>query len=157
MRTTLLSLCLAGGLVASTPAVAQPASGNGIGVRGLATFGVSQMTAADSFETVLGSASLRDFGGGAQVTNLWRGLFVEATIGRSRETGGRVFVHDGRTFPLGIPLTMTITTVDVTTGYRFNRGGRVVPYAGGGVTSAGYRHRSRRLETTLTSASAVWS
>jgi opacity protein-like surface antigen len=44
-----------------------------------------------------------------------------------------VFLHDGERFPLGIPATITVTPVELTGGYRFDRGARVVPYAGGGL------------------------
>jgi opacity protein-like surface antigen len=124
--------------LAQTPA----ASGPGIGLRGLATIGVSQMTAADSFEPIFGSSSMSDVGAGAQVTNLWRGLFAEVLFARSKETGERVFTNGGEVFPLGIPLTLTLNTVDVAAGYRFNRRGRLVPYVGAGLTSVGYRETS---------------
>lgn len=143
MKALTLSLMVAAGVIGfAAGASAQSPSGTGIGVRGLATFGVSQMTASESFETILGSKSLVDFGGGGQVTNLWRGLYVEALFNRSRETGERVFVDGTQVFPLGIPLIVTLTTVDVTGGYRFNRGSRLVPYVGGGYTSAGYKETS---------------
>jgi len=121
---------------------AQSTPAPGVGVRGLATFGVSQMTASDSFDAVLGSSSLNEIGGGGQVTNLWRGLFAEVAVGRSKETGDRVFVDGGTVYQLGIPLTMTLTTIDATAGYRFNRGGRLVPYVGAGYTSAAYEETS---------------
>lgn len=139
-RMLLMALALVSGL--ATPVLAQRPPQDRIGVRGLATFGVSQMAATDSFEAVLGSSTLSDWGGGGQVTNLWRGLFAEVTFSRAEETGERVFVDSGTVYPLGIPLTMTMSTIDVTAGYRFLRGSRFVPYVGGGYTSAAYEETS---------------
>lgn len=135
-----MMLALAFGTV--PPALAQRAPEDRIGVRGLATFGVSQMDAADSFEAVLGSSTLSDWGAGGQVTNLWRGLFAEVTFGRSKETGERVFVDGSTVYQLGIPVTLTMNTFDVTAGYRFLQGARFVPYVGGGYTSVAYEESS---------------
>jgi hypothetical protein len=92
-----------------------------------------------------------DVGFGAQVA--WqsgplRGLFVEVDASRFEKTGERVFVHDREVFPLGIPLTIGLTPIEVSGGYRLNpvrrtrRGVVASPVAyfvGGGVGSLGYR------------------
>jgi opacity protein-like surface antigen len=143
MRIPTTAIVLATGLLlGSTPAAAQRAPEDRLGVRGLATFGVSQMAAKDGFEAVFGSSTLRDFGAGAQVTNLWRGLFAEVTFSRSEDEGERVFVHAGTVYQLGIPLTLKLTTIDATAGYRFSRGRRFLPYLAAGYTTAGYEERS---------------
>lgn len=142
MRTHSLVILLALGFGTVSPALAQRAPADRIGLRGLATFGVSQLDAADSFEAVFGSSTLSDWGAGGQVTNLWRGLFAEVTFGRSEEAGERVFVDGSTVYQLGIPVTLTMNTLDVTAGYRFLRGARVVPYVGGGYTSVAYQESS---------------
>lgn len=140
IRWIFMTMVLGVGTV--SPALAQRAPDERIGVRGLATFGVSQMDAADSFEAVLGASRLSDWGAGGQVTNLWRGLFAEVTFGRSEEAGERVFVDGSSVYQLGIPVTLTMNTLDVTAGYRFLRGARFVPYVGGGYTSVAYEESS---------------
>lgn len=122
--------------------LASPAEAQSLSFRGVGAFGMESMTASESFDAVVGSSSLGQFGGGVQVVNLWKSLFVEATVERSKADGERVFVSDGTVFPLGIPLQVTMTPVDVVAGWRFRGLRGVVPYAGGGFTSVGYREES---------------
>ena len=77
-----------------------------------------------------------------------RGLFVQVDVSRFEETGQRVFVIDREVFPLGIPLTIGLTPVELSAGYRFNpvrrvRGrsvaSRLAVFGGGGVGSVGYK------------------
>ncbi len=118
------------------------ADAQSLSIRGVGAFGVEAMTASDSFDAVVGKTSLGQFGGGVQVVNLWKALFVEATVERSKADGERVFVSDGDIFPLGIPLQVTMTPIDLVAGWRFGGLGRVTPYLGGGFTSIGYREEA---------------
>lgn len=122
--------------------LAPPASAQSLSVRGIGAFGVEAMSASDSFDAVVGKTSLGQFGGGVQVVNLWKSLFVEATVERSKADGERVFVSDGDVFPLGIPLQVTMTPIDIVGGWRFRGLGRITPYAGAGLTSVSYREES---------------
>jgi opacity protein-like surface antigen len=114
------------------------------------TAGLFTATARDTFEAILDTRSGADFGVGAQVawqSGTLRGLFLEFDASRLEETGERVFVHEGDVFPLGIPLTVALTPIEVSAGYRLNqvrrtRGGVVASplafFGGGGVGSLGY-------------------
>ncbi len=118
-------------LAAATPALAQ-ARTSPIGIRGFADAGSTRFAATRSFEAVLGTASGPVFGGGGEVL-LPRGIFVSLRGARFRDTGQRVFVSGGQTYPLGIPTLVTVRPLELTAGYRLNRPGwRVIPYAGGG-------------------------
>jgi hypothetical protein len=115
------------------------------------TAGVFSATAKDSFSAILDKESGTDIGAGAQIalqTGMLRGLFVQVDASRFEETGERVFVHDREVFPLGIPLTIGLTPIEVSAGYRFNPARRVrgatnrsrfAVFAGGGVGSVGYK------------------
>jgi opacity protein-like surface antigen len=115
------------------------------------TAGVFTATAKDSFSAILDKESGTDIGAGAQIalqTGMLRGLFVQVDASRFEETGERVFVHDREVFPLGIPLTIGLTPIEVSAGYRFNPARRVrgatvrsrfAVFAGGGVGSVGYK------------------
>lgn len=116
-------------------------------VRGVGALGLQTMSATDSFDAVVGKTSLQQFGGGVQVVNLWRSLFVEATVERLKADGERVFVSDGTVFPLGIPLTVRLVPVDIVGGWRFRKVGRVVPYGGAGLTSVSYSEKSSFAES----------
>jgi hypothetical protein len=116
--------------------VAQP-----IGVRMFGGAAIDWMSAKKSFDAVTGSDRVTSYGGGLQVTNLWRGLFIEGAAARATADGERVFVFGGEVFPLGIPVEITMTPVDVVAGWR-TPVGRVVPYLGGGMTFFKYQETS---------------
>ena len=115
---------------------------NTLAVRGFGSFAFDKEAARESFAAVLGSDSIRSFGGGVQVTNLVGGLFAEASFEHSSDTGERVFVYGGDTYRLGIPLQITQTPIDVAGGWRFATSDRLKPYFGGGVTFMRYQETS---------------
>jgi opacity protein-like surface antigen len=112
-----------------------------LGVRVFGGAAIEWMAASKSFDAVTGSDRVTSFGGGVQVTNLWRGLFLEGAAARATADGERVFVFGGEVFPLGIPVEITMTPVDVVAGWR-TPVGRVVPYLGGGMTFFKYQETS---------------
>lgn len=119
--------------VSPTPRPTKPA----IGLRALAEMGWMTPRAKESFESVGISGQQRVFGAGAEVTNVFHGIFVRGSFERWSATGERVFISaDGRRFGLGIPLKVRLTPIDATVGWRLPRVGRgsgsVVPYVGGG-------------------------
>jgi opacity protein-like surface antigen len=112
--------------------VATHAYGQTVALRGFAGVGTQSFTAERSFETVLGSSRGVVFGGGIEAV-LPRGMFVGLRASRFRRTGERVFTFNDQAFKLGIPSTVTITPVELTGGYRFVSGLRVIPYGGAGI------------------------
>jgi opacity protein-like surface antigen len=113
-------------------------------VRGFADAGSTTFTAAESFKAVLGSERGPVFGGGAEVVTP-QGVFVSIRASRFRSTGQRVFLFNGQRFDLGVPVTVTITPLELSAGYRFALG-RLVPYGGGGVGWHRYEETSRFAE-----------
>lgn len=111
------------------------------GIRLVGTIAADRMTAREAFDAVTGSDVVRSYGGGVQITNLWRGLFVEGAIERSQVDGERVFVFNQEVFRLGIPTEITMTPIDAVLGWRSGFG-RLVPYLAGGVTSVRYEETS---------------
>jgi opacity protein-like surface antigen len=126
--------------------------GGGIGLRVNVFFnvGLLSLTAKDSFKATLGDSSGVVFGGGGEVTTRM-GVFFRADVSRFKEDGERVFVSGGQVYPLDIPLTVTMTPIEFTGGYRFfthrrpgQRGGlRILPYVGGGVGVLRYKEESK--------------
>lgn len=140
-----------GGRTGRTPAP-QPAAGSrepALRANVLFLLGMQWLTARDSFDAILDTHSGLVFGGGGEVA-LRSGLFVRGDVSRFRKTGERVLVANGQVFRLGQPLTVTLTPIEFTGGYRFftqrrpaARGGlRLLPYAGGGVGVVRYREES---------------
>ena len=124
-------------LAAGLPAAAQSSPG----LLGYGSFGSTSFAASDSFDAVADASSRRNVGGGAVVTGLWRGIFVDVGFSQSKVEGQRVFLHDGTVYDLGIPLEVAVAPIDVAAGWRLTRG-RFSPYAGAGVTSLSYKETS---------------
>lgn len=128
------------GLAAALPAAVSAQTG--VGFRGYGSFGSTTLAATDTFDAVAGTASPSVFGGGAQVTNLWRGVFADIGVSHLSLDGERVFIgEDGTVFELGIPLEVTMRPIDIAAGWRFGLG-RVAPYVGAGVTFLSYEETS---------------
>jgi hypothetical protein len=104
---------------AAPPAPAAAPAGPAVGLYGFGHAGYTSFAAADSFEAVLGSSSGLVWGGGAMVTFGHGRFFAQASVERFSDEGERVFVSDGEVFPLGIPLSVEVTPIEFTAGYRF--------------------------------------
>lgn len=127
--------------VSQKTAAPPPRPSTAIGVRVFGGGAVTRMSASDSFEAVTGSDVVWSYGGGVQVTNLWRGLFIEAAIERSTVDGERVFAFADEVFPLGIPLKVTMMPIDTVLGWRVGHD-RLTSYVGGGLTIFRYEETS---------------
>ena len=142
--TAAVLIALFGGMspvAAQQPARGRPqAAARAFEIGGYGTVGRLNLTAADTFEAVLGKHAGPILGGGITIGLPLGGLYVEAGAWRFKEDGQRVFLAGGQVFELGVPLTVTLTPIEVTAGWRFRqRGARIVPYAGAGITSTRYR------------------
>jgi opacity protein-like surface antigen len=118
-----------------------------IGVQGVAIAGVNWMSPSKSLKAVGLSTKPLEIGGGVQVTNLWHDLFAQVNVSRLSTDGERTFVdEDGTSFPLGIPLTVKATYLDVTAGWKViqlrETGRPLLSYFGGGVGRVRYEERS---------------
>jgi hypothetical protein len=136
-RTTTVMAILVANCLGAGAASAQ----SNVGARAYVTYGPSFFSAADSFEAVAGSSRQEGWGGGGQVTGLWRGLFLDVAVAQQTIDGERVFVSAGTVYRLGIPLTVRVRPVDVAAGWRF-LANRISPYVGGGLTVVSYRETS---------------
>jgi opacity protein-like surface antigen len=121
-----------------------PAPSRPVEIGGYAMLGLMNFTAADTFDVGAGSPYGSIFGGGARVGLPLGGLFINVGAWQFRDRGQRVFVFEGEEFPLGIPLNITITPLEIGGGwqFRFRRAPQVRPYVTGGFTSYGYKETS---------------
>jgi hypothetical protein len=129
------------GLALSAPVSAQDEPSLSIRPFFLATG--QSFAAVDTFDAAFGKSYFPFFGGGGQVV-FKATYFVEITASRFQENGERAYLSGGKAYKLGIPLTATITPLEVTGGYRFRLPTlpRVRPYAAGGFGSYGYQETS---------------
>ena len=118
-----------------------PAGAQSIGVRGYVSFGITQLAANETFEAVAGTSQRPIFGGGVQVTNIWKGIFADVGAFAMNVDGERVFVDNGEVFRLGIPLEVQMRPLDVAGGWGLEYG-RLSPYVGAGVTYFSYEESS---------------
>jgi opacity protein-like surface antigen len=139
VRTSLIASLLL--VVASVPAQAQ----SSIGLRGYVTYGSTTFSATESFEAITGESRKAGVGGGAVVTGLWRGLFVDAGVTQQTLSGERVFVDAGTVYRLGIPVSIKMRPVDLAAGWRLSYG-RLSPYAGAGATFLSYEETAEFAE-----------
>jgi hypothetical protein len=143
----------------STPRPASDA--NATRVRGFATVGGIVFQAKESFDAVLGTHNGVTFGGGGQVL-LPYGFYAEASLRHFTKEGERAFVaSDGSVFPLGIPLKVGVTPLELTGGWRYRHcpapprtpraprptvtrpcAPKLFPYVGAGLTSLRYSESS---------------
>jgi opacity protein-like surface antigen len=129
-------LALAAVIMAAEPAYAQQRPL--FTVRGFGDVGSMSFTAHDSFDAIFGESRGPIFGGGVEVVER-HNLFVDFRASRFTDSGERVFRFNSELFQLGIPVDVTVTPIELTGGYRFDRGWRVVPY--GGIGASWYRYK----------------
>lgn len=113
-------------------------------IRGFGQASGTLFTANDSFETILKTGSGRMIGGGGQVV-FPSGAFVLGSVERFRKTGSRVLVSGTQLYTLQIPDVVTVTPIQLTAGYRGQKSGPVVPYAGVGLGWQTFREDSPSL------------
>lgn len=138
-------LLLAPGVPARGQDAQPPKPPSSIGLHAYGVVDLDALAARESFEAVLGTSHLTAFGGGVDVVDIWKHLFVRVAGSRARKSGTRVFVSNGQVSSLTIPLTVTMTPVEVGGGWRFvsPKGGRFTPYAGVSFLSMGYTETSK--------------
>jgi hypothetical protein len=155
MRSTVRQLCAIAALVLASviPARGQafqaPKAPSPIGLHAYGVVDLDALAASESFDVVVGTSKLTAFGGGVDVVDIWKHLFARVAVTRTRKSGSRVFVANGEVFPLGIPLTITMTPVEVGGGWRFvtSKASRLTPYAGVSFLSLGYSETSSFAES----------
>jgi hypothetical protein len=137
MSRALLLLVVVGGLAAPAAAQDPPA----LSIRPFVMGTEQAFAAINTFDGVFEKSRAPFVGGGVQVVVLDR-FVAEAGASRFRMTGERAFHSGGKTFRLGIPLTATITPLEVTGGYRFPAWEHARPYVAAGFGSFAYKETS---------------
>ena len=128
----------------SPPARTPPPQKPKVGVRAYGFYDFEALAASNTFNAVTGSSTLNSFGGGVEVTNIWQKVFVRMTFAHGSKDGQRVFVNNGTVFPLGIPLTVGMTPIELGGGWRttVDKKGLTGVYVGGGVVFLNYSETS---------------
>ncbi len=119
-----------------------------MGLRAFASVDIQRMTAARTFESVLGSPQVMAFGGGGEVLRVWRNAFARVAISRSSSEGTRVVVFDNDASPIGVDTSIRMLPLELAGGWRFHGRGRLVPYGGGGVVRLSFEETTEFDEPT---------
>lgn len=105
--------------------------------RGLRVYGIVEsetMTATRSFEATLGTPRFVLKGAGVDAVGIVKGVFLRLALTQGRREGQRVFATtSGQVTPLGIPLTVQMTPLEIGGGWRFgafDRRRHLVPFVG---------------------------
>jgi hypothetical protein len=132
------------------PARTPPPRKPQIGVRAYGFYDVEALAASQTFDAVTGSSTLNSFGGGVEVTNVWRKAFLRATFAHGSKNGQRVFVNNGMVFPLGIPLNVGMTPIELGGGWRttVDKKGLTGAYVGAGVLFLNYSETTTGATST---------
>jgi opacity protein-like surface antigen len=120
-----------------------------LSIRPFALATAESMAAKETFNAIFDTSLAPFFGGGVQAVVFDR-FVIEVAASRFRKNGERAFISNGETFRLGIPLTATITPLEITGGYRFRLRTlpRVRPYAAAGWTTYAYKEESDFADPT---------
>ena len=87
-------------------------------IAGFFETGYQGLVAKDTFDAVLGKSGGNVIGGGVSLTHQ-SGIFVQVDATRFKADGERVFVYNSQVYPLGIPLSVTMTPIEFSGGYKF--------------------------------------
>lgn len=123
---------------------ASPRPRRQIGLRAFAALDANAMAASRTFDAVLDTHVLPARGGGAELLNIWKGLFIRVAATSGKKTGSRVVVVDNEAVSLGIPVTIEMRPVEFGAGWRSAIGRRRQGawYVGGGLLHLVYRETS---------------
>jgi len=121
--------------------VSSPNAVPSLSVRPFFVVAAERFTAQETFRTAFSHSFQSLYGGGLQLV-FRNGFYVDVTASQFKRTGQRAFFFEGEGFPLGIPLTVTLTPLEISAGGRFLATPRFFPYAGAGVGTYGYKEAS---------------
>lgn len=121
--------------------VSSPNDAPSLSLRPFFVYAGERFTAHETFDTVFSQSFQSLYGGGLQLA-FRSGFYVDVTASQLKKTGQRAFFFEGQGFPLGIPLTATLTPFEVSAGGRFWATPRFFPYLGAGVGTYRYQEAS---------------
>jgi hypothetical protein len=115
---------------------------------GIIAFGSADslnLASSQTFNAVFGKSKLTSLGGGLDVVNVWRHVFVRVAASKTSLDGQRVVIVNSTVYKLGTALTMDMTPTEIGAGWRFvssNPGMRFTPYFGASLMLLDYKETS---------------
>jgi len=115
---------------------------------GLLAFGAYDflnIASSHTFDAVFGTSKMHAVGGGIDVVNLWRHVFVRIAASKGSLDGQRVVLVNSTVYKLGTTLTTEMTPTEIGAGWRFvssRADGRITPYVGASAVLLDYKETS---------------
>lgn len=100
------------------------------------------IASSKTWDTVFGTTRMSAAGGGADVTGLWKGLFLRGELSSSEINGQRVVIISGTAYKLGTTLTVKMAPKELGLGWRFQNQSRFTPFVGAAAVFLGYTETS---------------
>ncbi len=100
-------------------APAKPSDKQPLAIQGIVSIGLTSLASSQSFDAVAGTHSKMTFGFGAEIQNIWKNVFAGVAYSPMSLEGERVFVDSGTVYPLGIPVDISVNSLDIVGGWRF--------------------------------------
>lgn len=115
-----------------------------LNIRAFGALEAEFMSASKTFDAVTGSSMLFGYGGGAEIVNLWKRLFVRGDYMTASSNGERSFVVEGEVISTGIPITVRLSTMEFSAGWRMpvRKHPKYTPYIGGALLFLHYTETS---------------
>ena len=106
-----------------------------IGFRAFFAFESMGMSAASTFNAETGSSTITGFGGGGDVQNVWRRVFVRFGFSKASVDGTRGFVLDDGFISTGVPVEIGVRNIEIAAGWRASptTQPKLAIYGGGGM------------------------
>lgn len=103
-----------------------------LGLRAYAFSEATTLDASKTFNATLGTSTMTGLGAGVEVLRLWHKVFARGAFSTSSAAGERVIVFEGTAIPLGIPMHVRLSPLEIGGGWREELGRRrtVAIYAG---------------------------
>ncbi len=98
---------------------AKPSDKQPLAIRGIVSIGLTSLASSQSFDAVAGTHSKMTFGFGAEIQNIWKNVFAGVSYSPMSLSGERVFVDSNVVYPLGIPVDISVNSLDIVGGWRF--------------------------------------
>lgn len=93
-----------------------------LGVRAFFAAESESLRASSTFKALTGSSTMTAFGGGGEILNLLKRVFVRVGMTSGSRDGERAFVIDGQVVSTGVPMTIDLRTFELAGGWRMELG-----------------------------------
>jgi opacity protein-like surface antigen len=89
-----------------------------LGLRAFVAVEGESLSASKTFKALTGSSTISAVGGGGEVLNLFKRVFIRVAVTSGSTNGERAVVIDGQLVSTGVPMTIGLRTFELVAGWR---------------------------------------